>query len=277
MCGDKCINPLSQCCVSAWPRVGVNCGATGKFCTGDGAVCAAGCGALPTCGSSCYSPSTACCANGTLSMVGENINGGCVGGNSCGITYSFTDVKGGSANGTITGHKCTNNPLSGPLCQECCDNADCPGAAFGAKCVSGMCVHYGCTTFSCWNAQGRQVCKINPSNDGTAACAVSGKATTECMNKQAREMAEGQVLGAPAELCAASLHEGALNSFVLCLTASSPTPVCHPCFQCCRAVRPTLRSVVPLACAATRASVSRPPTRNTPATAPAAPTRSAAL
>ena len=37
-----------------------------------------------------------------------------------------------------------------------------------------MCVHYGCTTFSCWNAFGRQVCKINPSNDGTAACAVSG-------------------------------------------------------------------------------------------------------
>lgn len=70
-----------------------------------------------------------------------------------------------------TGKFCASTPS---VCKECCDDFDCPDQPSGQKCVAGKCAINGCSAFQCWNAQGRQVCKIaKPPNSGGPQCVVS--------------------------------------------------------------------------------------------------------
>jgi len=78
----------------------------------------------------------------------------------------------------VAGKRCPSTPN---VCSECCADTDCPNAATGQKCVSGVCSAFGCTLRTCWQGNDKLLCKI----DGTG-CAVSSELGFLCQQRSGR-------------------------------------------------------------------------------------------
>ena len=183
-CGKICIDPAKQCCVT---DLNVSKCATPNLCSADGGVCVAACPAGTTqCGQVCVDATKGqCCSNAAISQVGSLFNGGCFAAPFCGITKTFSgvDSKGNaySQTGTIIGKVCSDG-----VCRECCVDSDCVGAAVGQKCNNGVCLLNGCSTFACWKATTKQVCKLRPGPNDASSCAACGATTVfRCPNSMA--------------------------------------------------------------------------------------------